>query len=258
MKLNPKNPKDRWSGKRYICLVRQSNDADGNTNTQAQLKWLHDAGKRLGMIHVDDIVLNGVTGSLPGNRKDLDNLPKRKRTANDFDVLLVQRIDRLTRGGSDHGFWFEYECKRAGIAIHYPGDDVPEDDRYSNLIKVAKFEAAKEQARSIGQRSVQGSMHAIEMGRNCVVSRTPYACDRLYLTSDGKPLFMIRNLGDGRQQKLHPPNGKIIDTYGQIGGGTKGHYRKQKDERVLIVPGAKDKVEAVRLIFDQLSTITSK
>jgi len=30
--------KRRFSGKRYICLVRQSNDNDGEWSTEAQLK----------------------------------------------------------------------------------------------------------------------------------------------------------------------------------------------------------------------------
>ena len=230
-------------GKRCICLVRQSSDADGTTSTQAQLEWLHAEAKRQGMVIVDDVVLEGVSGSLPGNRADLNNLLTR------YDVLLVQRMDRLTRGGSYHGFWFEFEVTRAGKTVLYPGDNLPTGP-YSGLIKAALFDAAREQARSIGQRSVQGWMYSVNQGRNCVISRTPYGCDRLYLSSEGKPIFIIRNLGDGRQQKLHPETGAVIDTYGSIGGGTKGHYRKQKEERVQIVPGAPEAVRTVQAIFD--------
>lgn len=70
------------------------------------------------------------------------------------------------------------------------------------------------------------------------------------MTSDGRPEFIIRNLGDGRQQKLHQETGEVFDTYGRIGGGNKGHYDKQKDQRVLIVPGAPKAAEAARTIFD--------
>ncbi|MFA9478971.1 recombinase family protein [Phycisphaerales bacterium AB-hyl4] len=93
-------------------------------------------------------------------------------------------------------------------------------------------------------------MHAFKQGRNCVTSRTPYGCDRLYLTSDGKPSFVIRNLADGRQHKLTHDTKEIIDTLGRAGGGVKGHYRKQKDEQVLIVSGEQAKTEVVREIFD--------
>jgi hypothetical protein len=33
------NPNERWNGKRYICLVRQSDDSQGTTSTAAQLDW---------------------------------------------------------------------------------------------------------------------------------------------------------------------------------------------------------------------------
>jgi Recombinase/Resolvase, N terminal domain len=251
MKEYKKSSQDRWRGKRYISQVRQSNDSEGTTSTQAQLKWMHAEGDRLGMIHVGDIVLNGLTGSLPGKRTDLDTLLKRKRECNDFDILLIQKCDRLTRSGSDHAGWFHHEAAKAGIEIMYPGDNLPEDGSFNGMIRAAMFDAAREQAKSIGQRSVQGNMYGINRGRNCVISRTPFGCDRLYFNAQKDPLFIIRNLGDGRQQKLDPKTHRVIDTYGQAGKGTKGHYRKQRDEGVLIVPGSDDRVEVVRLIFDQ-------
>lgn len=250
MKKNKTNPTDRWRGKRFICSVRQSDDSDGTTSTAAQLKWLHAEGLQRGMTHVEDIVLNGVTGSLPGKRQDLLDLIERKRTRDDFDVLMVQRLDRLTRGGTQHGFWFEYECQRVGIEILYAGEDLPEDSAYSDVIKSLKFSTAHDQARSISQRSVQGRMHALQTGSNTIVGQTPFGCDRLYLSSEDKPLFVIRNLGDGRQQKLHPETGDIIDTYGRVGGGNRGHYRKQKEEKPVIVPGAPARADVVREIFD--------
>ncbi|MFA9478037.1 recombinase family protein [Phycisphaerales bacterium AB-hyl4] len=250
MTINDVRREDKWRGLRFIILVRQSDDSQGSTSTEAQLQWLRAEGERLGMVLVDEIILNGVTGSLPGKRDDLPQLLDRKRDQDDFDVLVVQRLDRLTRGGTSHGFWIDHEFEKAGITILATGDDLPEDGRYGGLIKAAKYDAAREQARSIGQRSVQGMMHAIKQGRNCVASRTSYGCDRLYLTSDGKPSFVIRNLADGRQHKLTHDKNEIIDTLGQAGGGVKGHYRKQKDEHVLIVPGEDVKVGVVRDIFD--------
>lgn len=239
----------KYRGKRYIALARASSDADGTTSTEAQIALLHEHAKSRGMVFVDEIVLDGVTGSLPGKRGDLTALIQRKAHKNDFDVLVVQRLDRLTRSGSDHGFWIEHECKRAGIELLVVGDDIP-DGRYASLIKVAKYEAAREQAFSISQRSTQGYQLALEQSRVATSSRTPYACWRLYLTSDGKPLHLIRDLRDGRQQKLDPNAHAVIDTYGKVGNGAKGHYRKQKDEKVLIVPGDPERVAVVRTIFD--------
>jgi DNA invertase Pin-like site-specific DNA recombinase len=235
--------------KRYICLVRASDASEGTTSTEAQLALLKEYCQQMGMIFVDQIVLDGVTGSLPGKRQDLSGLLERKRQKNDFDYIVVQRLDRLTRGGSAHGFWFEHECNRAGLRLLFVGDDIP-TGRYANLIKVAKYEAAQEQAFSISQRSTQGAQLALQDGRNVTSARTPYGCWRLYLTADDKPIHIIADLGDGRQQKLDPHSHAVIDTYGQIGGGSKGHYRKQKNEKVLLIPGAPAEAAVVREIFD--------
>jgi DNA invertase Pin-like site-specific DNA recombinase len=238
-----------YTGKRYVASVRASDDTEGTTSTQAQLAMLHDAAAKLKMIRVGEVILDGVTGSMPGKRDDMLQLINRKKEYNDFDVLVIQRLDRLTRSGPNHGFWFEYECTRAGIQLLIVGDDIPQGP-YSSMIRAAKYEAAKDQAFSISQRSTQGYQLALEEGRVSASSQTPYACWRLYLSADSQPLHVIRNLGDGRQQKLHPTTHAVIETYGQVGGGAKGHYRKQKSEKPLIIPGDAEKVAVVRDIFD--------
>jgi DNA invertase Pin-like site-specific DNA recombinase len=241
----------KYTGKRYIASVRASDTTEGTTSTQAQLAMLHEKAASLKMVRAKngEIVLNNLTGSMPGKRQDMTDVIQRKLTHNDFDVLVVQRIDRVTRSGSGHGFWFEHELQRAGIHLYIVGDDIPEG-RYASLIKVAKYEAAREQAFSISQRSTQGYQLALEAGRVTTSSHTPYACWRLYLTADGKPLHIIRDLRDGRQQKLHPHNHSVIDTYGQIGDGSKGHYRKQKHEKVLLMSGDADEIAVIRTIFN--------
>jgi hypothetical protein len=243
------NERFTYTGKRYIAQVRASDTAEGTQSTQAQLAMLHAAAEAVKMVWVDDIVLDNLTGSMPGKREDMTDLIQRKRTKNDFDVLVVQRFDRVTRSGCEHGFWFQHELTRAGIHLYVVGDDVPQGP-YANLITVAKYEAAREQAFSISQRSTQGYQLALEEGRVTTSSHTPFACWRMYLTSDGKPLHIIRDLRDGRQQKLDPQTHAVVDTYGQIGGGSKGHYRKQKHEKVLLMPGDADEITIIRTIFD--------
>lgn len=236
-----------YEGKGYICMVRASNLSE-ELSTDAQLAMLIEGVREKHMVYVDKVVLDGVTGSLPGGREDLKALLHRKKTVNDFDVLVLQRLDRLTRGGATHGFWIEHEFTCAGIQLLFVGDDIPVGP-YANLIKVAKYEAAREQAFSISQRSAQGGQFALEQGRNITSARTPYGCWRLYLNSEGKRSHILRDLRDGRQQKLHPETRDVIDTYGEIGGGGKGHYRKQKTEKVLLMPGDAQEVEVVREIF---------
>jgi DNA invertase Pin-like site-specific DNA recombinase len=237
----------RFAGKRYICLVRASHSTE-ELSTDAQLNLMNDVAQKLQMFYVDAVVVDGLTGSLPGKREDLEALLERKRIKNDFDVLVLQRVDRLTRSGLRHGFGFEWQCQCLGIELLFVGDDIP-DNEYTDMVLFMKYQAAKEQAYSISQRSTQGSQFALEQGRVIPSSRTPYGCWRLYLSADGKPSHIIRDVGDGRQEKLDPKTHQVIDTYGSIGGRNRGHYRKQKTEMPRLMPGDADKVEVVRLIL---------
>ncbi len=238
-----------YTGKRYIASVRVSNDTDGTTSTQAQLAMLHEKAAELKMVCVGENILNGVTGSMPGRRDDMEQLIRRKKESNDFDVLIIQRLDRLTRSGPNHGSWFEHECARAGIHLWIVGDDICQGP-YATVIKSMKYQSAQDQAFSISQRSTQGYQLALEEDRVSPSSRTPYACWRLYRSNDKQPLHIIRDLKDGRQQKLHHQSHELIETYGQLGGGSMGHYRKQKYEKPLIMPGDAAEVANVREIFE--------
>src|SRR5687768_4695986 len=81
--------RDIWEGSRYVCLVRQSNDDDGDDSVLAQLKFLRAECDGDGMSYVDKIVLEGVTGSLPARRAHYTALIKRKLEKDDFDTLAV-------------------------------------------------------------------------------------------------------------------------------------------------------------------------
>jgi len=85
----------------------------------------------------------------------------------------------------------------------------------------------------------------LSQSRCLPIGRTPFGCDRLYLSAEGKPLFRIRGLPDGTQQKLDIEGKAVIETFGQ-----KSRFRKQKDQQPLIVPGQRQAAEAVRDIFE--------
>ena len=235
-------------GKRYINLVRCSTDQQTETSIPAQLELLNAFAAARGMIHVDDVPLEGVSGSKPGNRDDLQQLIDRKRQRNDFDVLLVQTEDRLTRGGAIHGGWVQHELTRHGIQVVFASSDVP-DGAYGDVIRTLKFQAAEETVKATSLRSAQGYQRALENGHVTTSSRSPYGTHRLYLSADGKELFIIRDNRDGAQHKLDLSTRTILETYGQPGQGACGHYRKQKSEKVLLVPGDAHEVEIVRRIF---------
>lgn len=99
---------------------------------------------------------------------------------------------------------------------------------------------------STSQRSAQGSGLALEVRRISPHSRTPYGTYRLYCRPDHTPLYVIVDKRNGLQEKRSWPDLNLIDTYGHIGGGRVGHYKKQKSELVYLVPGDPKEQETIR------------
>jgi hypothetical protein len=67
---------------------------------------------------------------------------------------------------------------------------------------------------------------------------------------DGRPQHLVRNLTDGRQQKLDPQTLKVLQTYPKpVKGTSPVRCRKQAGERTLLIPGAVKEAETVRHMF---------
>ena len=191
-------------GGRYICLVRCSTNDQAQTSLPDQITLLHAYAEQRGMIHAGaDVVLDGVSGSNPGARSDLDAIVSRKRQQNDFDYLLVQDMSRLTRGGVEHGAKIEFDLNAAGIQLIFASGSLPDGD-HAGIIKSVEYYSAQQYAKSVSFAVARGQMSAMLEGRMAHCLRPPYGIDRLYLSLDGRPLHIIRNLTDGSQQKLDP------------------------------------------------------
>src|SRR5688572_14348666 len=115
----------KLQGKRYINLVRSSTSPQAGTSSRGQLHRMNAFAEAHEMVHVTDIVLNGVTGSVPSLRADVDDLVSRKRSRNDFDVVLIYDLSRFTRSGAVHGFAMEAKLAQVGIRLVVVADDLP-------------------------------------------------------------------------------------------------------------------------------------
>ncbi len=236
-------------GVRYVALARCSTVGQADTSIDDQLKAIHAFGERHGMVAVDEIRLEGFSGSLPSGRTDIAELIHRKETQDDFDAVVVFDLSRFTRSGIRHGFKTESDLLAVGIQLLSASDDgVPPE--LEDVFRSFKYAAAQEHAKSISRASTRGSMTAIEEGRAAYTRRPPYGIDKLYCKPDGTPLHIIRNLPDGRQLKLDPVSRETIQEFAANDSkGSRRHYIKQKDERVVLVPGAYECVNVVRDIY---------
>ncbi|MEE9297087.1 MAG: recombinase family protein [Phycisphaerae bacterium] len=236
-------------GKRYIGLLRCSTRGQADTSIDDQRRVLEAFAREHGLVYVDEVVLGGVSGSLPGARDDIPQLIERKERADDFDVLVVQDSSRLTRAGIKHVHHLEWILNSAGIKVLYAtGRNA---DGWVGELETS-FNAGVDQAaaRSISFGSARGSMSSILGGRSPYCRRPPYGIDRLYVAPDETPLHIIRNLPDGRQLQLRPETYEIIRDFGaNEESGVPNHYIKQKQERIVLIPGDDRCVETLRRMY---------
>jgi len=245
MKETSKN----YAGRRYLCLARCSTAQQADTSIPDQLKLLRAFGDEQGMQFVDQIVLDGVTGSVPGARNDIEQIIQRKKSADDFDTLLVQDMSRFTRVGAEHGMKLEYDLNAAGVEVVFVADRLPEGD-HSGIIKTVGFYAAQQYAKSLSFAVARGLMSSLEQGRIAHALKLPYGIDRLLVSMDNEPLHVIRNLSDGTQQKLDAQTGKVLATFeAERGSNRASHYRMQPNEKVVLISGDPERVNAVRHMF---------
>ncbi|HEY1686477.1 MAG TPA: recombinase family protein [Tepidisphaeraceae bacterium] len=244
-----KEQNSKYAGKRYLCLARCSTNQQADTSIPDQLKLLRAFGDENGMIYTDSIVLDGVSGSIPGARIDIEQIINRKKKSDDFDILLIQDMSRFTRSGANHGAKLEYDLNAAGIEVIFVADRLPEGD-HGCVIKSMGFYAAQQMAKSLSFAVTRGLMSSLEQGRIAHSVYIPYGIDRLIVSLDNKPLHIIRNLSDGTQQKLHPETGAVLATFESERGKNRAmHYRMQSNEKVVLILGAPERVDAVRHMF---------
>lgn len=240
---------NRWQNKGAIVVVRQSDDKDGTASTAAQLDYMKHDLERVGMRFVDTEALEGVSGSSPAKLMvSVEKLLKRKKDKNDFDVIAWQVEDRASGSGGEFGMWLQHEAKRHGLLVYFAGDENV-DSPYSAVVRVSKYEAAKEVSVSNGRRSTQGQEWAKKLGSFRTAGPTPMGCDRLYLGTDDKPKYFLRNVGNGLQEQIDFSTRVVIGRYGTIGKKSRNRFKKQRVEYSLLMPGDPEKCRIIRIIF---------
>jgi hypothetical protein len=241
--------KNKGEGLGAIVVARQSNDSDGTASTAAQLDHITKKLAGVGMRVVDNEMLDGVPASAPARITEiLERLLKRKKEENDFDVIAWQVEDRATRGGGKFGMWLEHEAERRGLRVYFT-DSAMDEQPYSSVVRVAKYEAAKEESVGKGQRTAQGQDAAKKKGFFRTSGQTPMGCHRVYYGDNDRPKFIIQNLGNGLQEQVDYTTKIVIGNYGTVGKKSRNRFKKQRNEYSLLIPGERRQRRVVRVIF---------
>lgn len=243
------NNKEKLRNQTCLVLKRCSSAPQTGTSMENQGRTTEQAITELALHLVYEELLEGVTGSVPGNRDDIDRIIDRKRTDNDFTVLLLQDTSRFTRAGQGHGQKLLYELRSAGILVYFAAEDLLVDDDMSEMYAGFLFAAARHAVKQLSYNATVGSTNSFLAQRSPCSHRPPFGLDRMY-SDGGVDRHIIRNMPDGTQQQLDPATGALIRTFGRNEKkGVPAHYIKQKSEQIRLVPGDPKAVATVHLIF---------
>jgi hypothetical protein len=160
----------------------------------------------------------------------------------------------LTRGGARHGTSILFGLESLGVRVISVTNDIP-DNEYAPLIQCIEFIKGQGTSVSISLCTLRGRTASLFDGRMPYCSRPPFAVDRLILSSTFDKLFRIRNNPDGTQSRLEWESDRVIETFprnprkGDPNRHALRHFIKAVDQRIVLVPGSSESVEAVKMIF---------
>lgn len=142
----------------------------------------------------------------------------------DFEAILVYDVSRWGRfQDADESAYYEYICRRAGIAVHYCGEMFENDGSpVSTIVKGVKRAMAGEYSRELSSKVWIGQGHLIELG----------------FRQGGPPGYGFRRM--------------LIDQSGATKGVlSRGEHKSIQTDRVVLALGPPEEQEVVKRIYRQ-------
>lgn len=139
-----------------------------------------------------------------------------------FDCILVYDVSRWGRfQDADESAYYEYICKREGVAVHYCAEQFENDGSpVATIVKGVKRAMAGEYSRELSSKVFQGACRLVQMGYR----------------QGGLAGYGLRRM--------------LIDQSGARKGMLKiGEQKSLQTDRVILVPGPDEEVGAVRWIY---------
>jgi DNA invertase Pin-like site-specific DNA recombinase len=140
----------------------------------------------------------------------------------DFVTILVYDVSRWGRfQDADESAYYEYICKRAGIAVRYCAEQFENDGSpVSTIVKGVKRAMAGEYSRELSAKVFAGQCRLIELGYR----------------HGGAPGFGLRR--------------KLIDQSGTAKSAlAQGEHKSIQTDRVILMPGPHEEIETVRWMY---------
>jgi len=192
-------------------------------STENQLHTIRRYAEQRGYTIVRVFEDSGRSGLRIDNRDGLQSLMLEVQSgAAGFQAILVYDVSRWGRfQDADEGAYHEHVCSRAGIRVHYCGEQFDNDGSIGSiLLKNVKRVMAGEYSRELSVKVFAGQCHLIEEG----------------FRQGGPAGFGLRRLliDEGRNPK------------GELG---RGDRKSLQTDRVVLTPGPPDEIEHVHSIY---------
>jgi DNA invertase Pin-like site-specific DNA recombinase len=192
-------------------------------STENQLEKIRRYADQRGYVIVRVFEDSGRSGLRMDGREGLQSLMLEVQSGTaDFEAILVYDVSRWGRfQDADEGAYHEHVCSRAGIRVHYCGEQFDNDGSIGSiLLKNVKRVMAGEYSRELSVKVFAGQCRLIEHG----------------FRQGGPAGFGLRRLliDEGRNPK------------GELG---RGDRKSLQTDRVVLTPGPVEEIEHVQSIY---------
>lgn len=205
-----------------VAYVRMSTDHQ-KYSTENQLDVIRHYATSRGLSIVRVFEDSGRSGLVLDGRKALQSLMAEVMSGQaDFKAILVYDVSRWGRfQDADEGAYHEHVCSRAGIRVHYCGEQFENDGSIEpNLLKTVKRVMAGEYSRELSVKVVAGQCRLVELG----------------FRQGGAAGYGLRRV--------------LTDEHGTPKGElSRGMQKSLQTDRVVLVPGPGDEQDVVRRIY---------
>lgn len=205
-----------------VAYVRMSTDHQ-KYSTENQLDVIRNYATARGLRILRVFEDSGRSGLRLDGREALQNLMAEVKSGQaDFTAILVYDVSRWGRfQDADEGAYHEHVCSRAGIRVHYCGEQFENDGSIgSNLLKTVKRVMAGEYSRELSVKVFAGQCRLVELG----------------FRQGGAPGYGLRRV--------------LIDEHGNSKGElARGDRKSLQTDRVVLVPGPVGEQEVICRIY---------
>ena len=217
------NKKDKESSRNYAAAYVRMSTEHQQYSTSNQMDVIREYAKRRELEIVKDYSDEGKSGLNIQGRDSLAQMIRDVQNGQaNFSSILVYDVSRWGRfQDADESAYYEYICRKAGVAVHYCAEQFENDGSpVSTIVKGVKRAMAGEYSRELSSKVFQGACRLIQLG----------------FKQGGTAGFGLRRM--------------LIDQSGARKALLKmGEQKSIQTDRVVLVGGPEEEIKMVRWIY---------